>query len=95
VRLSICASGATTACPPWHDEGQHKARLFTAALGMTAEEAEDLRALLLQAIKTSDAQVGRREAYGQRDTVDFLPVSEVAVRPGNGLPPSTFSIPPG
>jgi len=57
---------------PRHDEGQHKARLFATALGMTAEDAEDLRALLLQAIKTSDAQVGRRDAYGQRYTVDFL-----------------------
>ena len=57
---------------PRHDEGQHKARLFATALGMTAEDAEDLRALLLQAVKTSDAQVGRRDAYGQRYTVDFL-----------------------
>ena len=47
---------------PMHDEGQHKARLFAAALGMTAEDAEDLRALLIQAVKTSDAQVGRRDA---------------------------------
>jgi hypothetical protein len=54
---------------PMHDEGQHKARLFATALGMTAE---DLRALLLQAVKTSDAQVGRQDAYGQRYTVDFL-----------------------
>jgi hypothetical protein len=39
---------------------------------MSAEDAEDLCALLLQAVKTSDAQVGRRDAYGQRYTVDFL-----------------------
>ena len=57
---------------PRHDEGQHKARLFATALGMTAEDAEDLRALLLQAVKTVDAQVGRRDAYGQHYTVDFL-----------------------
>jgi hypothetical protein len=55
-----------------HDEGQHKARLFATALGMTAEDAEDLRALLLQAVKTFDAQAGRRDAYRQRYTVDFL-----------------------
>jgi len=41
---------------PMHDEGQHKARLFVAALGITADDAEDLRVLLLQAVKTSDAQ---------------------------------------
>jgi len=57
---------------PMHDEGQHKARLFVAALGITADDAEDLRVLLLQAVKTSDAQLGRHDAYGQRYTVDFL-----------------------
>jgi hypothetical protein len=55
-----------------HDEGKHKARLFATALGMTAEDAEDLCELLLQAVMTSDAQTGRRDAYGQRYTVDFL-----------------------
>jgi hypothetical protein len=57
---------------PLHDEGQHKARLFASVLGLTAAEAEDLRTLLLQAVQTSDAQEGRRDAYGQRYTVDFL-----------------------
>ena len=57
---------------PMHDEGQHKARLFATALGITADDAEDLRVLLLQAVKTSDAQLGRHDAYGQRYTVDFL-----------------------
>jgi hypothetical protein len=56
---------------PMHDEGQHKARLFATALGLAAEDAENLRTLLLQAINTFDAQVGRRDAYGQRYTVDF------------------------
>jgi len=41
---------------PMHDEGQHKARVFATALGMTADDAEDLRVFLLQAVKTSDAQ---------------------------------------
>jgi hypothetical protein len=47
---------------PLHDEGQHKGRLFTTALGITAADAEDLRTLLLQAVQTIDAQVGRRDA---------------------------------
>ena len=55
-----------------HDEGKHKARMFVAALGMTSDDAEDLRDILLQAVKTQDAQVGRRDLYGQRYTVDFL-----------------------
>ena len=46
--------------------------LFATALGMTAADAEDLHALLLQAVKTADAQLGRRDAYGQRYTIDVL-----------------------
>lgn len=49
-----------------HDEGQHKARLFLAALGMTVEDVEDLRHMLLHAARTQDAEVGRRDDYGQR-----------------------------
>ena len=41
---------------PMHDEGQHKARLFATALGMTADDAEDLRTLLLQVVTTTDGQ---------------------------------------
>jgi hypothetical protein len=55
-----------------HDEGQHKVRVFATALGITADDAEELRVLLIQAVKTSDAQLGRHDAYGQRYTVDFL-----------------------
>jgi hypothetical protein len=33
-----------------HDTGKHKARLFLSILGMTAEDAEDLRLILLEAI---------------------------------------------
>jgi Domain of unknown function (DUF6883) len=54
-----------------HDEGKHKARLF-AAVGITAKDAEELRHTLLQAVKTNEAYLGRRDAYGQRYIVDFL-----------------------
>ena len=40
---------------PTHPEGKHKARLFAAALGMTAYDAENLRSELLQVVKTHDA----------------------------------------
>ena len=46
-----------------HDEGQHKAHLFATALGMTADDAEDLRTLLLEAVTTTDGQLGRRDVY--------------------------------
>ena len=54
-----------------HDEGKQKARLFAAALGMTADDAVALRDILLQVVKTHDAQLGRRDDYGQRYRVDF------------------------
>ncbi len=57
---------------PLHDEGKHKARLFSAALGMTADDANDLCEALLQAVKTHEAQLGRRDEFGQRFTVDFM-----------------------
>ena len=55
---------------PLHDEGKHKARLF-AAVGVMADDAKNLRTLLLQAVKIHDAQLGRQDAYGQRYLVDF------------------------
>jgi hypothetical protein len=55
---------------PLHDEGQHKARLFATTLGMTADDAEDLRDLLLEAVTTHEAHLGRWDIYGQRYTVD-------------------------
>ena len=58
---------------PTHDEGKHKARLFAAALGMTAGDAEDLRDMLYQAVMTQDnARLGRRDEYGQRYVLDFI-----------------------
>jgi uncharacterized protein DUF6883 len=55
---------------PLHDDGKHKARLF-AAVGITANDAAALRDILLQVVKTHEAQLGRRDAYGQRYIVDF------------------------
>lgn len=43
-----------------------------AALGITADHARDLRAMLLEIILTHDAQLGLRDEYGQRYTVDFV-----------------------
>lgn len=55
-----------------HDEGKHKARLFMASLGMTSDDAEELRTALLRAVSAHDAELGRRDEYGQRYTVDFV-----------------------
>ena len=42
-----------------------------AAVGITANDAETLRDVLLQVVKTHEVQLGRRDAYGQRYVVDF------------------------
>jgi hypothetical protein len=54
-----------------HDDGKHKARLFLSKLGMTADNAEGLRQILLAIVKTQSAQLGRRDEFGQRYTLDF------------------------
>ena len=56
---------------PAHDEGQHKALVFAAALGLTVADGEALRNILLEVVQTHEAQLGYRDAYGQRYTVDF------------------------
>ncbi|MBW4487588.1 MAG: hypothetical protein KME12_07345 [Trichocoleus desertorum ATA4-8-CV12] len=56
---------------PSHDEGKHKSRLFSSILGMTAKDAEDLRQILLEVIKSQEARLGRHDEFGQRYTVDF------------------------
>lgn len=54
-----------------HDRGQHKARLFFAILGLSAEDAEDLQFILLEAIQIYDAIFTSQDEYGQRYVVDF------------------------
>ena len=54
-----------------HDEGKHKARLFLSILGMTSDNAEELRQILLEVVKIQDARLGRQDEFGQRYTLDF------------------------
>ncbi len=56
---------------PEHDKGKHKAKLFSSILGMKSENAEELRQILFEIIKTHEAQLGKRDDYGQRYTLDF------------------------
>jgi hypothetical protein len=56
---------------PDHDEGKHKARLFSSILGMTAENAQELREIILEVVKTNEAKLGRCDGFGQRYTLDF------------------------
>lgn len=51
-----------------HEDGKHKARLFSSILGMTADDAEELRQILLKVIQTHEAQVGRQDEFGHNAT---------------------------
>ena len=55
-----------------HRVGKHKALLFTTRLGINADHAEELRAILLQAVKDHDADVHGKDQYGQRYRLDFI-----------------------
>jgi hypothetical protein len=54
-----------------HDEGKHKARLFSSSLGMTADNAEELRQILIEVVQSHEAQLGRKDEFGQRYRLDF------------------------
>lgn len=54
-----------------HARGRHKARVFLAALGLTAADAEELRNALLESARTGDAIPGASDEFGARYTIDF------------------------
>lgn len=56
---------------PSHPDGKHKARVFKAALGFTADDAGRLRQMILDAILVEDATEQSSIAYGTRFVVDF------------------------
>ena len=56
---------------PLHPEGKHKARVFAASLGLSASDAERLRAMISTAISTEEATTGASDEHGARYTVDF------------------------
>ena len=62
--------------------GSHKARVFAAALGITLENAEELREKLLEIASTIESAVlGETDIYGQRYTVDFELTTNVGIAP--------------
>ncbi len=54
-----------------HPRGRHKARVFAAILGLTADDAELLRDALLQAAIIEDATPTDQDEFGQRYVIDF------------------------
>jgi len=54
-----------------HPEGKHKARVFSAALGLEAGDTEWLRDQLLLAVLNEDCRPGLMTEFGQRYSVDL------------------------
>lgn len=54
-----------------HPRGRHKARVFAAACGLTADDAEQLAAALLDAVRTCDATPAEEDSYGRRYVIEF------------------------
>lgn len=70
---------------PSHPRGRHKARVFAAVLGLTAEHAEKLLEALLDAALIEEATPASRDIYGQRYSLEFImegPIGRAAVRCG-------------
>ncbi len=62
--------------------GSHKARVFAAALGITAKDAPELREKLLEVADTTGSAIaGETDIYGQRYTVDFELTTNVGLAP--------------
>lgn len=58
------------ALDPESPRGRHKARVFKAALGLNAADAESLRLAIVECLGTSTAEPGETDFYGERYTVD-------------------------
>ena len=56
---------------PDHEDGQHKAHLFSSLLGLTIDDAFTLLNALRTAAATQDATLGKQDQYGQRYVIDF------------------------
>jgi hypothetical protein len=68
---------------PDHPRGKHKARVFAAALGLTAGNAEELHDALVVAADSDAAVPGDAAEYGRRYVLDFAmkgPAGEGTIR---------------
>jgi len=55
---------------PEHESGGHKARVFRAALGLTIDDAQWLRAELLRIAREGEARFGEVSHFGQKYVID-------------------------
>ena len=55
-----------------HPRGRHKARVFYAALGVTAADASWLKLQLLTGLALNEAEAQQNDMFGQRFKVDMV-----------------------
>jgi hypothetical protein len=70
---------------PEHPRGKHKARVFASALGLTAQDSEELRQTLPSAALSEEAMPAEEDECGKRYVPDFemsTEVGSVRVRSG-------------
>ena len=72
---------------PEHPRGKHKGRVF-ATLGFTAENADALRAALLMAAASGDAQPAASDQFGDRYVLEF----EIEGARGKGIVRSSWIV---
>ena len=53
-----------------HSDGRHKAYVFRSALGLTIDNAEELRSVLLEAVQRYDAIAGKSNLQGQKYIIE-------------------------
>ena len=73
---------------PDHPTGRHKARVFKAALGLTAEDSEMIRNRLLEVVQTHDAEKSEASPFGERYVIDF----EVTTTKGSAVVRSAWIV---
>lgn len=56
---------------PTHPRGKHKARVFQAVLGLTADDTEEFVAALADSAHCLDAIIGTSDLFGARYIIDF------------------------
>jgi hypothetical protein len=56
---------------PDHPRGRHKARVFASALGLTADDAEEVREAILSAALFGEADPAQEDEFGKRYVLDF------------------------
>ena len=62
---------------PDSPRGRHKARVFAAALGLSAKDAPRMQKKLREIARTGTAKRGEADLYGRRYTIEFEMETEI------------------